>query len=303
MSGQISKYGWTGIDWSFANENNELHDTFYVADSTQVKSVLNILFGNSDGGPRVPILPLEHPVFKGFYVHDVNVLPVHEKAVQCNDNGQGDWFNSLNNPATIQGGLKYHCIFRPLCTSGNYTNVSEQQLDYSSQIMSVISNAPSQDQNNCLVWKPIPPATQGSPCTNLRGIMKVVPKVDFFLKRLFLSHIPNLQDFIGCVNDADWTMMDQDAGSQISWPKHTVLFTGMPVVRRFRFDNTPTFDVTLKFSAMTLKDKLEDGTVDYVTWQRLYHVDLACWHEVLRKDGGDNLYPATDFTALQNLVG
>ena len=293
MSNPLSKYGWMGLDWQFG-ENNELRDKFYVADATKAEDVLKLLFGAGEGDTGGDYQPLQHPRFKSFYAMECNVLPVHDKGVQANDDGQGNWEDSIIQPSSIKGGLVFHITYRPMITSGYYTHVTEQAMDYSAQIMSVISNAPAQQQDKCLKW------SDGSPCTNLRGIMKVVPKVDFMQKRIFLSKVPTSlqQSFIGSVNNSPFTMLDESIdGSQIVWPTGTVLLSAMPTVRRFRFDGQPIWDVTMKFSAITLKDKIEDESIDNVTWQRLYHVDKSYWDTVTWADGSP-LYPTNNLNSL-----
>ena len=291
MSGQISKYGWTGLDWSFG-DNNELHDTFYVADNTEAEAVLAKIFGDKPGAGNV-YQPLQHYRFSSYCAYSCEITPIHEKSVQATDDGQGNWSDAISYGPNIVGGLKFHITFIPLISSGNYTNVAEQSADFSAQIMSVISNAAAQKDDTCLHW------SDGSSCTNLRGIMKVVPKLEFMQKRCFCASMPSDTQLglIGNVNSVPFTMLDQDSTSQITWDPGTVLLAAIPTLRRVRYDGTLMWDITMKFSAITLKDKIEDGSISNVTWQRLYHVGKSYWDKVTWPDGSP-IYPSNDLNQL-----
>ena len=293
MSAGISKYGWTGIDWSFG-DGSELRDSFYVADASECENVLKRIFGDTPSSGDVYI-PLKHPRFPKFGAVNCQVTPIHEKSVQGNDDGQGDWQTSIGQQPKIVGGLKFTITFAPLTQSGNYTNVTEQTADFSAQVMSIISNAQAQKDDTCLKW------SDGKVCTNLRGIIKVVPKLEFMQKRIFCTSMPNdtKLGLIGAVNSCPFKMLDETSTTQKEWPAGTVLLSSMPVLRRMRYDGSLMWDTAYKFSAITLKDKIENDNIDYVTWQRLFHVDDSRWDTVTWPDGS-KLYPEKDLNQLFN---
>ena len=75
------------------------------------------------------------------------------------------------------------------------------------------------------------------------------------------------------------------------------MLASIPTVRKVRYDGTLMWDIAYKFSAITLVDKIEDGSIANVTWQRLYHVDKSCWDQVTWADGSP-LYPSNDLNQL-----
>ena len=67
-----------------------------------------------------------------------------------------------------------------------------------------------------------------------------------------------------------------------------------PAIRRFRFDGGQIFEVGVKLAINNYKDKLEDGSVGYVTWNRLYRPNKGYWDRVLVGPAYNPLYQSTD---------
>lgn len=299
----ISKYGWVDIDWTFSNDEKIVNSKFYLADDALLEDVLANCLGNPN--PTNFYKPMVHPRWPGLGCMSCNVVPIANKGVQANDDGVSSWSGSINMKENIRGGCKILCCFKPLWTSprgspgssGSWGNVVGQGQENTTQVMSVISNQPAAPTPESMKW------SDGRQCSNIRGVVKVVPKTEFWQKQVLFAQTPSdlKTSLVGCVNSIDFLCLDADQTSLKIWPAGTVLVQAMTTDTHRRYDDQATFDILMRFSAITLKDKLEDGSIGYVGWQRLYDVNNpagACWNTVKVGVNNDSLYPTADLNTL-----
>ena len=292
MAGTLSDYGWKDIDWSFGLENNQLISTFYLADATQLEAVLGKLFGTEATGNIY--LPMPHPRFSTFFATDVNIKDL---AVIGNDNGNTGWLSSIQAPENIRG-LNLTVTFKPMLygvtgygsAQQQYGIAAEEEIEFSAQIMSVLSNTPAKDNKHCMQWSG--GAMGGKPCSNMRGIQRTVPKTTIIQKRILSTAPPQFGvgtqgECIGCVNQDPYKIIGLDSNNTPTFDAGCVLASALPARRRFRFDGLPCWEYSMKYEIFSLVDIIEDGTNASVTWQRLYNNDNAppCWNKVVYNDG------------------
>jgi hypothetical protein len=82
----------------------------------------------------------------------------------------------------------------------------------------------------------------------------------------------------------------------MQWPEETVLLTGLPTIRRWRFDGQQVFELGCKLAINLYQDKLEDGSTGYVTWNRLYRPAKGYWDKVQVGPDQDPLYQSDDLS-------
>jgi hypothetical protein len=134
----------------------------------------------------------------------------------------------------------------------------------------------------------------GKNATNLRGINMVIPKLTVYQKRVVAKTPPSLamQKCIGTVNSQPFSLIGLDANPPPIWQPGCVLCSSIPAQRRFRYDGKPCWEYGIKLEVLTVQGKLEDGTIGYVTWNRLWNMDAnpPCWNLVTYADGTP-IYP------------
>jgi hypothetical protein len=270
MATGISAFGERGISGVFGWENNELHRKVYLADpANQLMALLQELFGNNPGDD-----PIQFPApFTSFRAWTVSFDTTSDKGSQGETESTGT-FTMLSNFPTVRGGVTLDITYRPLDTqSTNY--VSDEAWDFSAQVMSLIGNNFGQNPNN-LTW------SDGTPITNLTSIIKIIPKIEFLQKQVFVADLPNQTqiNLIGQINDGTLFAGASGGDQKNQWPEGTVLLTGLPAVRRWRFDGQQIFEVGPKFAINMYQDQLEDGSTGYVTWNRLYRPTKGYWDTV-----------------------
>lgn len=278
-------------------ENNELHRKIYVQDFTKISAVLTKLFGDPDASGN-SFTPHQFPApFDTFHAWDVNFIPIHQKATQ----GSSEEFSLdfLDLMPVIHGGVIMDIIYKPY--DFNYQS-SEETADYSAQTMSIIANAIAQLNNpdgttNALTWQ-----YDNSQIANLQGVIKIIPKVELFQKKVFLKSAPTAEQvaMIGSVNKNDMQFLAQDNTTLRTWKSETLLLTGMPVIRRWRWDGHRVFEVHVKFAANVYEDSVAPyvGGIAAVGWNRLYRVDKGWWDIAImpNTDGVGTIYPSNDLS-------
>lgn len=284
----IAEFGERELSGNFSWDNNEIHRKIYIKDFDQIQMVLNVLFGDPAVGSSNVYTPHQFPSpFSSFYAWGVTFTPVHQKSTYGSSDisiDVGNITTFLNNLPTIQGGVILDITYRPYDI---IIGTNDESADYSAHVMTILSNAISQLRNkdgtsNALSWK-----SDGEMVTNLSGIIKIIPKIELISRKLFLKHPPTIEQIakIGCVNSAEMSLTtDGNPGAQRLWPKQTLLLSGLPTVRRWRYDGQPVYEVTLKFSANMYKDLIIDDSgaevEGYVGWNRLFRVIKGRWERV-----------------------
>ncbi len=283
----FSTFGFRDIHGTLGSENTEVVREYYVDTWLDLTTLLQILTGASDGNGgslgqappggifNIHELPQAYDMltgsgdvpFQDMYCADVTFGPIKEGAVQGSLSGTYSptqllaFINSLEN---VVGGFKVVATYRPMTDD----QVIDEAWDFSGQVMSLISNAWAQDPTYAMKWE------DGTNASNLKGMTKIIPKVELLQKLVFRTEVPSddAVNLIGSVNDAPFTIMQQDQTSKRVWEPETLLLIALPTIRRWRWDGLPQFETTIRIAANIYQDKLLDGTTDYVTWNRLYNI-------------------------------
>jgi len=295
MATGISAFGERGISGTFGFENNELHRRVYLHDPAHQLEAL--LQSNSLFGAQPDALPGAFPPpFNTFRVFTVS-FEADEKNVQGETETPGD-FSLLQALPKFRGGLVVDITYRPMGQGGSanqYYPVMDEAWDFSAQTMSMIGNK---------YGSTTPPITysDNDPVTNLQAIIKIVPKVEFVQRQVFLGHLPpdQILQLIGQVNDHDFPIGASGGGNTQTWPAGTALCTGIPTVRRWRFDGQEVFEAHIKLAINLLYGTTENGP-GYVTWNRLYRPTKpggAIWDTVYIGNNGDTMYKPGNLSQL-----
>ena len=276
----ISAFGDRGLAASFGNENNEVHRKVWLNDpANQLQALLQKLFGT---GPTFEPHRFPGDTIKQFFAYRVD-FQSKENGVQGDSEAFGD-FSILDSFPAIRGGIDVDITYRPMDESG-MRPVTEEAWDFSAQTMSLIGNNYGQNPSS-LSW------SDGTAITNLSAIVKIIPKIELMQKFVYGASTPNatLQGLIGSVNqDKLFCGASDNNDTPGNFPAECVLLTGMPVIRRWRFDGQVTFEVALKFAINPYEDFCYDlGTVAPVTWNRLYRPGLG-WDTVYVGDPADEV--------------
>ena len=209
--------------------------------------------------------------------------------------GQGDTEGSiaagidmLANFPTVRGGITLDVTYRPLDDSG-LTYVSDEAWDFSAQTMSLIGNNFSANPQSLRWDDGGGDGGKGTPITNITAIVKVIPKVEFVQTLVYQQSPPEQFQaaLIGSVNAGPLFAGGSTGISTSQWATGAVLLSGLPVVRRWRFDGQNWFQWGCKLSINCYQDVIEDGSTDFVTWNRLYRPDFpggGRWFPVLVGD-------------------
>ena len=289
MANGISAFGERGISGTFGWDNNELHRKVYLQDpKNQLFHLLQKLFG-SNAGDETHKFPAPFDSFRAWTcAFDQN----SDKGTQGDTEDAGD-FSMLDDFPTVRGGLVIDVTYRPMDNAG-YHPVTDEGWDFSAQTMSLIGNNFGQANPQSLMW------SDSSPITNLTSIIKIIPRVELMQKQVFCAHLPPiaLRNLIGQVNGAPLSLGASGQGGQSQWPVGTALLTGLPVVRRWRFDAQQVFEVNIKLAVSMYQDKLEDGSTGYVTWNRLYRPYKGYWDTVAVGPNKAPMYPSGDLSQL-----
>jgi hypothetical protein len=274
MASGISVFGITGLRGQFGWESNELHLQLYLLDpNNQLYPLMQKLFGTNPGDqPLLFPFPDSWGNTTNFAAWDVQ-FEAEEKGVQSETESLEN-FLLLESFPFIQGGLKLDVLFRPidlsLGTHGIF--IDDEAWDFAAQTMSLVGNNFGQNPNQ-LVW-----ASDKTPITNITAIVKIIPKIEFAQRRVFASGTwaPVQYQMIGSVNQAILAAGASGDGMTENWPEQTVLLTGLPVVRRWRFDGQQIFQQGVKLAINATYDYcLDTGMTQYVTWNRLYRATNA----------------------------
>lgn len=291
------------IHYHLGWEVNELTRTFYCSDTSKLPAIFTKLLGD----PYTGKLPHQHPApFINFYCVDLDVQPVDKKSVQ----GSVYDFTTLNTffdqLETVRGGVNIVATYRPWANEGNLNTITDEQFDISAQTMSLIGNNYAQDPQNALHWEH--KDAQGKPAlvTNLKAIVKLLPKIDLMQKRVFLNRVPITLP-LGQTNIADFSFTPAGNNALQVWPAQTLLLMSCPTQRRLWWDGGFATEITIKMAANIFFDTVAivgysgapaPGLKDYVTWNRLYNAQLGYWEKVFVGQNNSPLYPATDFSVL-----
>ena len=282
MTAGIAAFGERGISGIFGVENNELHRKMYLQDpANQLVPLLESLFGATPAAAEAPrAFPAPFDTFRAWSMSFEGL----EKSVQGDTDVQGE-FDLLDHLPTFRGGITLDIAYRPLDDYNGF-RVTDETWDFASQTMSMIGNNFGQNPNN-IVWE-----SDGVPITNLTAIIKIIPKVEFTQRQTYRATLPDpaMQALIGCVNDGPLTMGAVGAGARNQYPEECVLLSGLPAVRRWRFDGRMIFESGVKMAVNVFKDTLADGSTGYVTWNRLYRPKPGYWDRVLLGESQKPLY-------------
>lgn len=295
MANGISAFGITGLSGHFGWESNELHLQLYLQDpANQLLPLMQKLFGLDSGkSPQMFTFPDGWPG-TSFAAWDVQ-FQCDDKGVQAQTEVQGS-FILLDSFPTIRGGMKLDVSFRPVDISlGNMVYIDDEAWDFAAQTMSLVGNNFGQNPNQ-LVW-----SSDLEPITNITAIVKILPKIEFAQRRVFVSSLPApvQRQMIGSVNDGTLSAGASGDGMQEQWDPQTVLLTGLPNVRRWRFDGQQIFQSGIKLAINTYWDYLlDEETEGYVTWNRLYRPDKGGWDTVLVGPNADYIYPTADLAQM-----
>lgn len=296
----IAEYGEREFTCNFSWDSNEIHRKIYVKDFRRIKATLDVLFGDNTNPSLKSFTPHQlPPPFDSFVVWGVAIQPIHQKSTQGSDERIGNAINikeMLDEIPQIRGGVILDITYKPL---DHKVDTNEESADYSAQVMTILSNAISQLNNsdgneNAVMW------STGHMVTNLSGIIKVIPKVELIQRKLFLKSPPTTDQvaLIGCINESGMQFLNNGGIGERYWPKGTLMLSGMPTVRRWRYDGVPVFEVTVKMSANMYKDQvLGTGggvSIDYVTWNRLFRVDKGYWDKVIFPKTNTEMYREAD---------
>ena len=169
--------------------------------------------------------------------------------------------------------------------------------------MSLIGNNYAQNPQTGLCWQ-----SSGRSRHNLTSIVKLLPKVELRQRVWYVADNPadpnnsNIGGLIGSVDSAPFILGASGGTGYIQWPEETVLFVGMPTIRRWRFDGLMIFEVGVKIAINLYKDTVAGGSVDYVGWNRLFNPVTASWDYVtIGKGSGKFLYPLVDLSPLKSI--
>jgi hypothetical protein len=285
--GGISQIGDRTFSGTLGFENNELHRKIWVNDPlNNLVPLMQSLFGtNVSDGPQA----LPEP-FDKFFAWSASF-----ESEDRGSQGDGDDIDAvLAGFPIIRGGVMVDITYRPLDNMSSF--VDDEAWDFSAQTMSLIGNNFGQNPQS-LTW------SDGTAITNITAIVKIIPKIDFVQTQVFQDSTPNQTQIalVGRVNAGTlFAGTGSFQGTQNQWAEHTVLLTGLPVVRRWRFDGQPNFQWGIKLAINTYQDKIEDNSTDFVTWNRLYRPEKGYWDRVLIGPNSDPLYPEDD---LSQVVG
>ena len=287
-------------------EANELHRTIYCGDTAQVPAILAILLGN----PYQGVLPHRHPApFDSFYCVDVDIKPVDRKSVQGSVYDYDDIQGFLDATDFVRGGVNITATYRPWATEGSLHTITDEQFDISVQTMSLIGNNYAQDPAHALHWEHTDAQGKPSLVTNLKAVVKLLPKIEICQKRVFLNKVPTGLP-LGQVNQSDFQFTPANNNDLQVWPAQTLLLMACPTQRRLWWDGGFATEITVKIAANLFYDTLAivsgsgapaPGQKGYVTWNRLYNPVFGLWEKVFIGTANAPLYPLADFSILNRI--
>lgn len=318
MAQQFPTMGNRDINYHFGWDATSIQREFYLKDMSKLPDFLDVLLGD----PYLNQKPHQHPApYDTYYCMDVDVKTVHPKAIQGSVYDYSDIKGFLDNleATSPNGGLVVTATYRPWALEGTVRGIIEEDFDFAASVMSLVSNGYQTDPRLGLHWEYN--QTDGKPAlvTNLRAITKIVPKIEIMQKRVFCPRLPTPQQMglIGQVNQGDFNFGIQGTAAgggvfnPMVFPDSTLLCMGMPAIRRFRWDGKPVFEISIKMAANLFKDTVimvspGGGTPStnphqYVTWNRLYDIKNSAWGKVTMGKSNVPLYPASDFSLLNNI--
>ena len=289
----LASFGERGFSGTLGWENNELHRKVWLSDpKNQLVPLLNCLFGSTGApAPQSCCTP-----FGTFYAYTISFDTV-DKGSQGDTTIAGD-FSLLDSLPTFRGGITVDITYRPMENSGQgnntYAQVVEEGWDFGAQVMSLIGNNYGTNPNS-LYW------SDNTPITNISTIIKIIPKIEFMQRVIYIVDLPNSTqlNLIGQVNASLLQTGRQNSNTICEWPEGTVLLTGLPTIRRWRFDGAFVAELHIKLAINMYQDTIESGTRDYVTWNRLYRPGKY-WDKVLVGQNKTSLYNEGD---LSQVVG
>ena len=298
MSTGISEFGIIGCSGVFGWESNEPHLRVYLRDpANQLLPLLQKLFG--DGGSTDPMQFPDDWGINGFYAYSATYDTADPHGTQGETESEGD-FSLLDAMPTIRGGINIDITFRPMDDTqqgGGISLVTDENWDFSVQVMSMIGNnyATANKPNNTqsLTW-----ASDNAAVTNLTSILKFIPKIEFVQRRTWCLSLPSQtqRNLIGQINDG--VINIGPASGSLACPEGTALLLGLPMIRRWRFDGVPIYEVGIKFAINTYQDVIDatNGATDYVTWNRLYRHTQGYWDKIQIGPNKKTLYLENDLS-------
>lgn len=298
----LSAFGDKRLSGTFGWENNEIHRTVYLNDpKNQLVPLLEELFGTKDKPAPAPFCA----PFDTFHAWSINF---NSEKTAHDTKAQGD-FGTLKSLPTMRGGMEIDITYRPmeLPYSGNdtFSPITDESWDYSAQVMSLVGNNFG-DNPSALVWGSLPMKK----VTNLSTVLKIIPKIELVQKRIYVTELPSETDMncIGRVNDGMVSAGRHDNHGFSRWPEGCALLTGLPTIRRWRFDGGFVAEKRIKLAINMYRDWCVDlQRVDYVTWNRLYRPGKG-WDTVrLTMETNPptmlNTLPLYQETNLTNIIG
>lgn len=303
------KAGWRDFQYTFSDEDNEIEVEYYVRDYSELQNVLTLLLPPNTGPPQ------KHPDFPTFVCRRVVVRPVNSKSVQGSQTDAvfTNWGDFLNAKIPAVRGIVVRATFKPIGAEGAVTKITDEQWDFSSQTFSLISNSPAAQSSTSIHWE------WGQLVTNLKAIVRVLPKIELIQKRILCNAVPSAAQLalIGSVNAAPISLgavspVGVTTGTNLmQFPAETLLLLGLPVLRRWRWDGVFMCEVGLKFAVNLYQDNVAfvsggggsptNGGTDYVTWNRLFFPQLGLWGRVQLGSTNAPIYRKADLNLLNSI--
>ena len=311
----LATYGVTDADFSFGMEENRVMAEYYVADNANLWQVLQLLLGKVPASTNAVITPHQHPYFTNCYCTQVRGRPIDKKSVQASiyTNGYNALFNTFPK---IAGGWKIKATYEPWGspTTGPLYHVVDEEMDFQTQTMSILANSAAVDPLQAINWEypdvGSPPAPV--PCTNIKGMVRMVPKIEMFQKRLVMSSPPGIPGtgmqnsvagLVGSVNSDTFIFGVAGQAGNLQWSPEVCLCLGMPTRLRWRFDGLPVWEVGIRIAVNLLQDTIYKymsgnspaGSPGAVGWNRLYDTSWGGWSKVFLGVAKKTIYPAVPF--------
>ena len=158
MASNIPVLGYRDFGGEFSDDDNSAYIEWFIKDWSYVYQALGILLGN----PYLGQMPANHPDLTGFYCRNVHVETIHGKSTQGSSTDYADLTTFLTTMPDNIVGFKVRATYHPWAAEGDVKTITDEQFDFSSQTMSLISNTPAAQAANSLHWE------DGSLVTNLR---------------------------------------------------------------------------------------------------------------------------------------
>ncbi len=159
-------------------------------------------------------------------------------------------------------------------------DIASETYDFSSQLLTISSNAMKWSQDGALLNN------------KLHNVTKVVPRVDFALTRHLVINKPSkaIRDMAGRINKSVLICQND------LYPVGTLRFDGASASRKTTSEGLKFWEMTYKFAVQPVFDDIVASfgstvTTDYVTWNRLFRFDISRWdYPVFIGDANRRIY-------------